>query len=47
MAYPTKMPKKTVETRMLKNYNKDEFLSALHSIDFITLFSELSLDPIR
>ena len=36
---------KTVETQMLKNYNKDEFLSALHSIDFITLFSELSFDP--
>ena len=36
---------KTVETRMLKNYNKDEFLFALHSIDFITSFSELSFDP--
>ena len=36
---------KTVETRMLKNYNKDEFLLALHSIDFMTLFFELSFDP--
>ena len=36
---------KTVETRMLKNCNKDEFLSALHSVDFITLFSELSFNP--
>ena len=44
MVYPSKMPK-TVETRMLKNYNKDECLFALHSIDFMTLFSELSFDP--
>ena len=36
---------KAVETRMLKNYNKDECLFALHSIDFMTLFSELSFDP--
>ena len=36
---------KKVETRMLKNYNKDEFLFALHSIDFMTLFSKLSFDP--
>ena len=30
---------------MLKDYNKDEFLSALQSVDFITLFSGLSYDP--
>ena len=36
---------KTVETRMLKNDNKDEFLSALRSVDFTVLFSELSFDP--
>ena len=36
---------KAVETRMLKNYNKEEILSALHSVYFTTLFSELSFDP--
>ena len=37
--------KRVVGTWMLKHYNEDEFLSALHSIDLITLFSELSFDP--
>ena len=36
---------KTIETRMLKNYNKDEFLSALQSVAFKTLFSGLWIDP--
>ena len=36
---------KTVETRMFKKYKKDEFLSAMHSVDFTALFSERSFDP--